>query len=317
MFAGRFVKLSARFKPCGLKPKQSRFMSGSSWTPKVQRAGVPAGLIGVGVSAALGYYLYKEFNIGSGESASSSAAASTGSSKVAIQPAEYYAKVAKDIEELLESNPKYDDGSYGPLMVRLAWHASGTYDKKTGTGGSNGATMRFKPESTDGANAGLGIARDLLEKLKKKFPEITYADLWTLAGVVAIKDMGGPVIPWRPGRADKAEGVEVPPNGRLPDALKKSDHLRDIFYRMGFDDQEIVALSGAHALGRCHTDRSGFTGPWTRAPTTFSNEYFKLLLNETWTEKKWSGPKQFEDKSKDLMMVSLAEYAYDDDDGQF
>ena len=52
--------------------------------------------------------------------------------------------------------------------------------------------------------------------------------------------------------------------------------IRDIFYRMGFNDQEIVALAGAHALGRCHADRSGFDGPWTRSPTTFSNDYFKV-----------------------------------------
>jgi len=78
-----------------------------------------------------------------------------------------------------------------------------------------------------------------------------------------------------------------------------------VFYRMGFDDREIVALSGAHAVGRCHTDRSGFDGPWTRAPTTFSNEYFKLLLSETWTERKWNGPRQFENSSsgRDLMML--------------
>lgn len=49
---------------------------------------------------------------------------------------------------------------------------------------------------------------------------------------------------------------------------------------MGFNDQEIVALSGAHALGRCHTDRSGFEGPWTFSPTSMTNEYYKLLLNE-------------------------------------
>lgn len=54
--------------------------------------------------------------------------------------------------------PGYDDGSLGPLLVRLAWHASGTYDKATNTGGSNGATMRFKPELKDGANAGLDLA---------------------------------------------------------------------------------------------------------------------------------------------------------------
>jgi len=69
-------------------------------------------------------------------------------------------------------------------------------------------------------------------------------------------------------------------------------HLRDIFYRMGFSDQEIVALSGAHSMGRCHPDRSGFKGPWTNAPTTFSNLYFKELL-----EKKWCGASSSEDLS--------------------
>lgn len=97
--------------------------------------------------------------------------------------------------------------------------------------------------------------------------------------------MGGPSIKWRPGRSDLT-AESVTPDGRLPDATKKQDHLRQIFGRMGFNDQEIVALSGAHALGRCHTDRSGFTGPWTFSPTTFSNSYFKLLLSEKWNEKK-------------------------------
>lgn len=52
------------------------------------------------------------------------------------------------------------------------------------------------------------------------------------------------------------------------------------FRLLSFNDQEIVALSGAHALGRCHTDRSGFEGPWTFSPTTVTNDYFKLLLDE-------------------------------------
>jgi cytochrome c peroxidase len=112
------------------------------------------------------------------------------------------------------------------------------------------------------------------------------------------------VIPWRPGRVDATSESACTPNGRLPDATKKADHLRSVFGRMGFNDQEIVALSGAHSLGRCHTDRSGFTGPWTRAPTTMSNEYFRLLVEEKWTEKKWAGPKQFEDRSKELMMLT-------------
>lgn len=76
-----------------------------------------------------------------------------------------------------------------------------------------------------------------------------------------------------------------------------ADHLRTIFYRMGFTDQEIVALSGAHVLGRCHKDRSGFEGPWSNSPTMFSNDYFRLLLDEKWTVRQWNGPKQYQDKS--------------------
>lgn len=59
------------------------------------------------------------------------------------------------------------------------------------------------------------------------------------------------------------------PDGRLPDGDKGAYHIRKIFYRMGFNDNEIVALSGAHALGRCHIDRSGFDGPWQVRSTRF------------------------------------------------
>ena len=64
--------------------------------------------------------------------------------------------------------------------------------------------------------------------------------------------------------------------------MKTAAHLREIFGRMGFNDQEIVALAGAHALGRCHADASGYVGPWTPTPTTFNNLYFTLLLNLKW-----------------------------------
>jgi cytochrome c peroxidase len=131
----------------------------------------------------------------------------------------------------------------------------------------------------------------MLIQTKEKFPWITYSDLWILAGVCAIQEMQGPIVPWRPGRRDK-DVAACTPDGRLPDGSKEQSHLRAIFGRMGFNDQEIVALSGAHALGRCHVDRSGFEGPWTFSPTVVTNDYYKLLLEEKWNWRKWNGPKQ-------------------------
>ncbi|VAH89694.1 unnamed protein product [Triticum turgidum subsp. durum] len=73
---------------------------------------------------------------------------------------------------------------------------------------------------------------------------------------------------------------QPPPEGRLPDATKGSDHLRQVFGKqMGLSDQDIVALSGGHTLGRCHKERSGFEGPWTRNPLKFDNSYFTELLS--------------------------------------
>jgi len=213
-------------------------------------------------------------------------------------------QIKEEITAILDDE-KFDDGSYGPIFVRLAWHSSGTYDKDKKTGGSNGAGMRFSAESSWGANAGLAIARNKLEPIKKKHPEISYSDLWILAGVTAIEEMGGPEVPFRLGRKDYDEkSLTDLPDGLLPDATKGPQHLRDVFYRMGFNDQEIVALSGAHALGRCHPDRSGFDGPWTRAPTTFSNELFRLLLEEKWNKDKLkNGLTQYRNPQKDLMML--------------
>lgn len=113
---------------------------------------------------------------------------------------------------------------------------------------------------------------------------------------------------WRPGRNDASNAKACTPDGRLPDADKGQvgatiRHVRDIFSRQGFNDREMVALIGAHAIGKCHTNRSGYQGPWTRAPTTFSNLFFKELLDNTWTLKEWDGPDQFEDPTGDLMML--------------
>ncbi|KAK8215358.1 hypothetical protein M8818_001979 [Zalaria obscura] len=215
--------------------------------------------------------------------------------------------VRKDIEALLHQ-PDYDDGSAGPVLVRLAWHSAGTYDTATDTGGSNGAGMRYEAEGGDPSNAGLQHARVFLEPLKAAHPWITYADLWTLGGVVAIAALGGPSIAWLPGRTDYVDDSKLPPRGRLPDGAKGAAHLRTVFGRMGFGDQEIVALSGAHNLGRCHGERSGFEGAWVANPTRFSNSYFKLMVGVEWREKRLAnGTTQFvhvdEDLEEELMML--------------
>ncbi|KAE8715926.1 putative L-ascorbate peroxidase 3 [Hibiscus syriacus] len=152
-----------------------------------------------------------------------------------------------------------------PIMLRLAWHDAGTYDSKTKIGGPNGS-IRHDHELRHSANS---------EEVKTRHPQITYADLYQLAGVVAVEVTGGPTIDFVPGRKDS----EVSPEeGRLPDANQGAKHLRDIFYRMGLSDKDIVALSGGHTLGRAHPERSGFEGAWTKDPLKFDNSYFKELL---------------------------------------
>lgn len=180
------------------------------------------------------------------------------------------------------------------MAVRVAWHASGTYDESAGTGGSNGGTMRYEPERSDPANAGLFIIHDLLLKVKLSMPQLSFADLWTLAGCKAVEFMGGPRIPFAFGRVDAPDkaSTKVPPNGLLPDASQGAQHLREVFGRMGFNDREIVALSGGHTVGRCHKVRSGYDGAWTRQPLTFDNEYYVNLMTLEWKLRDWDGPLQ-------------------------
>ncbi|KAL9257429.1 putative L-ascorbate peroxidase 3, peroxisomal, partial [Drosera capensis] len=73
---------------------------------------------------------------------------------------------------------------------------------------------------------------------------------------------------------------ESPEEGRLPDAQQGASHLREVFYRMGLSGKDIVALSGAHTLGRAHPERSGFSGAWTKDPFKFDNSYFVELLQD-------------------------------------
>lgn len=199
------------------------------------------------------------------------------------------------------------------MTVRLAWHAAGTFDKRDGSGGSDGAHMRFQPEAGDGANAGLSIIQDLLKPVKAKHPHLSVADIWTLAGASAVNFLGGPEVPHRLGRVDDPDNRRCPAPGRLPDASQGAAHLREVFGRMGFNDQEIVALSGAHTLGRCHVVRSGYDGPWTRNPLRFDNQYFRNLLQLEWREKKWDGPRQFEDVLTGELMMLPTDMALRDD----
>mmetsp|Transcript_57100 Transcript_57100/g.114581 ORF Transcript_57100/g.114581 Transcript_57100/m.114581 type:complete len:297 (-) Transcript_57100:189-1079(-) len=204
-----------------------------------------------------------------------------------------------------------------------------------------GGTMRFEPEKSDGANAGLHIIHDLVLPIKKKHGDkVSFGDLWALAGACAVELAGGPEIPLELGRVDvlpaeaavtairhrltaspssststsssdgasgqcpiKAAAAVVPPNGLLPDASQGAAHLREVFGRMGFNDREIVALSGGHTLGRCHSVRSGYDGPWTDHILKFNNAYYKNLMGCEWEERRWDGPRQYANVGDGRLMM--------------
>ncbi|MBA0633378.1 hypothetical protein Godav_001991 [Gossypium davidsonii] len=179
-----------------------------------------------------------------------------------------YPVVSEDYKKAIENARRELRGliaekNCAPIILRLAWHSAGTFDWKTNTGGPFG-TVKHAAELAHKANTGLDIAINLLEPIKEQFPIISYADFYQLAGVVAVEVTGGPEIPFHPGRPVRA------------------DRLREVFInQMGLTDKDIVALSGAHTLGRCHKDRSGFDGAWTTNPLIFDNSYFKELLSGT------------------------------------
>jgi catalase (peroxidase I) len=211
--------------------------------------------------------------------------------------------IKKDITDLVKEK------GCGPILVRLSWHDAGVH--KAGAGGCPNAVMRFTDagEGTFGANAGLPtVAVSLLKPIADKYvpDKISNADLWALAANVAIEAMGGPAVKTRFGRVDAKDSSESVESqvGRLPDGDKEIDHLREIFHPKGFTDQDIVALSGAHTVGRCHLDRSGFDGPWTDEPLKFDNSYFKDLLERTFEpETTAKGCPQFRNKDSGTMML--------------
>lgn len=205
--------------------------------------------------------------------------------------------------------PNYKpEGTIGPNLVRFTWHCCGHYDRVTGTGGSSGGTMRFAQEFNDIGNTGLNTSKSYLDQVHESFPWISYADLYTLAGVVAIENMGGPKIKWVPGRTDCIDAGKVPPNTRLPNAFLGSDHIREVFYdRLGFNAQETVALiGGGHGIGGCHSRYSGFNGMWTKTPYKWDNSFFTLLLNDEWKlgTVPETGVEQYYSHDKSLMMLN-------------
>eukprot|EP00442_Polarella_glacialis_P035964 CAMPEP_0115159726 /NCGR_PEP_ID=MMETSP0227-20121206/70404_1 /TAXON_ID=89957 /ORGANISM="Polarella glacialis, Strain CCMP 1383" /LENGTH=395 /DNA_ID=CAMNT_0002571533 /DNA_START=78 /DNA_END=1265 /DNA_ORIENTATION=- len=196
-----------------------------------------------------------------------------------------YEFLIQDLENLVRTK------KCGPIFIRLSWHDAGVFSTGKLSGGCPNAAMRLAGggEAAFDANAGLPtVGLTLLKPISDKYcPSlISHADLWALASNVAIRCMGGPDIPVRFGRQDAmsaSEGVESQV-GRLPDGDKGAAHLRDIFGPKGFDDRAIVALSGAHTVGKCHVERSGFDGAWTEAPLKFDNSYFQEMLKKSYKE---------------------------------
>ena len=157
-----------------------------------------------------------------------------------------------------------------PILLRLAWSDAGTYDHTVKAwqqqGGANGS-VRFESELDKKGNVGLSKAVALLESIKERYPGVTWADLIQMGGAVAVEISGGPRIDMVYGRVDALERedsnaygqAELPcPMWPYPDGAPSAQvHIRNTFYRMGLTNREIVALCGAHTLGRAFEDRTG------------------------------------------------------------
>lgn len=204
------------------------------------------------------------------------------------------AAVKQDVAEVLTDSQDWwpaDYGHYGPLMIRLTWHAAGTYRIGDGRGGGGTGNQRFAPLNSWPDNVNLDKARRLLWPVKQKYGrKLSWADLLILAGNVALESMGLQTVGFGGGRADiwapeedtywgsesewlgdeRYSGdreLETPlgavqmgliyvnpegPNGN-PDPVASAIDIRETFARMAMDDEETVALvAGGHTFGKAH-----------------------------------------------------------------
>ncbi len=202
--------------------------------------------------------------------------------------------VIEDLHSLMTDSQEWwpaDFGHYGPLFIRMAWHAAGTYRIHDGRGGAGTGAQRFAPLNSWPDNVNLDKARRLLWPIKKKYGrKLSWADLFILTGNVALESMGFKTLGFAGGREDiwEPEGdinwgsettwlgdkrysgdreLETPlaavqmgliyvnpegPNGN-PDPLASARDIRETFKRMAMNDEETVALiAGGHTFGKCH-----------------------------------------------------------------
>ncbi|GAB1233127.1 catalase/peroxidase HPI [Ferrigenium sp. UT5] len=204
------------------------------------------------------------------------------------------AAVKKDLVALMTDSQDWwpaDYGHYGPLFIRMAWHAAGTYRIGDGRGGAGLGQQRFAPTNSWPDNVNLDKARRLLWPVKQKYGnQISWADLIVLAGNCALESMGFKTFGFGGGRADVYEPDEsvywgsekdwlgderhgtqpdldnplaavqmgliyVNPEGPggKSDPLQSGRMVRETFARMAMDDTETVALTcGGHTFGKCH-----------------------------------------------------------------
>ena len=204
------------------------------------------------------------------------------------------AALKQDIYDLMTDSQEWwpaDFGHYGPLFIRMAWHAAGTYRIGDGRGGGGTGMQRFAPLNSWPDNTNLDKARLLLWPVKEKYGnKISWADLMILAGNCALESMGFKTLGFGGGRADVWEPEEdvywgseqewlgdkrytgdrelentlgavqmgliyvnpEGPNGN-PDPLAAAKDIRETFGRMAMNDEETVALiAGGHTFGKTH-----------------------------------------------------------------